>query len=266
MITPGLAQRSSENQGRSLGFALGLTASWLSTPSGSGPVAERVRVGRRSFAGVSVAGVSVSLEPTIHELPRTLEPASQYLLWIDGVGGYLLCLSHRVTLGQANGGALVDIPLLADVSRHHATLQRDPEGYCLEAIRKLQVNGKQSEKAMLRSADRITLGSSCQMQFWQNVPVSATARLDLVSGHRFFHPVDAVLLMADTLLIGPAPQAHVVVPDLTQPLVLYRNKNKLAARWSGNLVINGQVHNGKGDLDDGATLQTEQLTLALERA
>jgi hypothetical protein len=177
-----------------------------------------------------------------------------------------VCLNHRVTLGQANGQSMVDIPLLADVSRHHATLQRDPEGYFLEAIRKVQVNGKPTEKVLLRSADRITLGSSCQMQFWQSVPVSATARLDLVSGHRFLHPVDAVLLMADTLLIGPGPQAHVVVHDLTQPLVLYRHKGKLAARWSGNLVIDGQVHDGKGELDSGSTLQTEQLTLALERA
>ena len=82
---------------------------------------------------------TVSLEPTIHEIPRSLEPASQYLLWIDGVGGFLVCLSHRVTLGQANPESIVDIPLLADVSRHHATLQRDAEGYFLEAIRKVLV-------------------------------------------------------------------------------------------------------------------------------
>ncbi len=209
---------------------------------------------------------TVSLEPTIYERPKTPEPASQYLLWIDGIGGYLVCLSHRVTLGQANPEADVDIPLLADVSRHHATLQRDAEGYFLEAIRRTQVNGQATEKVLLRSADRITLGSSCQMQFWQPVPVSASARLDLVSGHRFLHPVDSVLLMADTLLIGPGPQAHVMMPDLTQPLVLYRHKMNLAARWSGNLMINGRVHEGKGVLEAGATVETEQVTFSLERA
>lgn len=208
----------------------------------------------------------MSLEPTIHEPPRLLDPATQYLLWIDGVGGFLVCLSHRVTLGQANPEAVVDIPLLADVSRHHATLQRDPEGYFLEAIRKVQVNGQPTDKVLLRAADRITLGASCQMQFWQPVPVSASARLDLVSGHRFLHPVDSVLLMADTLLIGAGPQAHVVVPDLTAPLVLFRNKTGLGARWPGNLMIDGQEYTGKGPLEAGSTLQTEQLTLALERA
>jgi len=209
---------------------------------------------------------TVSLEPTLYEAPRTLEPASQYLLWVDGVGGFLVCLSHRVTLGQASPESVVDIPLLADVSRHHATMQRDAEGYCLEAIRKTQVNGQPTDKALLRSADRITLGSSCQMQFWQPVPTSASARLELVSGHRFLHPVDAVLLMADTLLIGPGPQAHVVMPELPQPLVLYRQKTSIAVRWPGNLLIDGQPHQGKGVLEAGSTLQTEQVTLALERA
>ena len=75
----------------------------------------------------------MSVELTIPEVRRTLEPPSQYLLWIDGVGGFLVCLSHRVTLGQANPESAVDIPLLADVSRHHATIQRDPEGCFLEA-------------------------------------------------------------------------------------------------------------------------------------
>src|SRR5688572_30548644 len=107
----------------------------------------------------------------------------------------------------------VDIALLADVSRHHATIQRDTEGYFLEAVRSVQINGQPSDKTLLRSGDRITLGSSCQLQFWQPVPVSTSARVDMVSGHRFAEPVQAVLLMADTLVIGPTSQAHVQVPD-----------------------------------------------------
>ena len=75
-----------------------------------------------------------------------------------------------------------------------------------------------TDKALLRNADRITLGSSCQLQFWQPVPVSTSARLDMVSGHRFAEPVQAVLLMADTLVIGPETQSHIQVPDMTQPL------------------------------------------------
>jgi hypothetical protein len=203
----------------------------------------------------------VTTEPTRTSLPG--QPGS-FALWIDGVGGYLVCLGHRLTLGQANVDVPADIALLADVSRHHATIQRDPEGYFLEAVRKVLINGKPADKALLRSADRITLGSSCQLQFWQPVPVSTTARLDMVSGHRFAESVQAVLLMADTLVIGPAEQAHIQAPDMAQPLILYRSKDGLAARWTGNLDIDGQRFQERAPLNAGATLSTDQITLTLE--
>jgi hypothetical protein len=186
-------------------------------------------------------------------------------LWIDGVGGYLVCLSHRITIGKTHNETPVDIALIADVSRHHATIQRDPEGYFLEAPRKVQINGQPMEKALLRSSDRITLGNTCQLQFWQPVPVSTSARLDMVSGHRFQEPVQGVILMADTLIIGPQEQAHVQVPDMNDPLILYRKKNGLAARWPGVLQINGVTHQERGSLDPGATLVTDQISLTLER-
>src|SRR5436853_7395473 len=97
--------------------------------------------------------------------PASRDPATQFLLWVDGVGGYLVCLSHRITLGQANPAAPVDVALLADVSRHHATIQRDTEGYALEAVRKVKLNNQPAERGLLRSGDRITLGNSCQLQF-----------------------------------------------------------------------------------------------------
>lgn len=51
--------------------------------------------------------------------PGTIEEETprRLLCWIDGVGGYLLCLSSKVSLGRATGDATVDIPLFADVSR-----------------------------------------------------------------------------------------------------------------------------------------------------
>jgi hypothetical protein len=203
-----------------------------------------------------------STEPTIANIHDQLAP---YALWIDGVGGYLVCLSHRLTLGQAMAEAAVDIALIADVSRHHATIQRDTEGYFLEAVRKVQVNAKPTEKALLRNADRITLGNTCQLQFWQPVPVSTSGRLDMMSGHRFAKPVQAVLLMADTLIIGPAEQSHVVVPEMTLPLILYRQKGGLAARWPGTMKIAGKQIQERGPFEAGTTLMTEQISMTLER-
>src|SRR5262249_13597601 len=132
-------------------------------------------------------------------VPPVPQPQPRFLLWIDGVGGFLVCLGTRVTIGQATPDAFVDIPLFADVSRHHATLTRESEGYVIEAVRPMFVNSRALEKTLLRSGDRVTLGGSCQLQFRQPVPVSASARIDIASGHRLPLAVEGVLLMADTL-------------------------------------------------------------------
>jgi tetratricopeptide (TPR) repeat protein len=196
--------------------------------------------------------------------PESPPPAPRFLLWIDGIGGYLLCLGNRVSLGQATPDSFVDIPLYADVSRMHAALTRDAEGYLLEAFRSAQVNSRAVERALLQPGDRITLGSSCQLHFRQPVPVSASARLDLVSGHRLPLAVDAVLLMAETLVLGPGPQAHVSMPDLKQPLVLYRHKDGLAVRYPGHLTIDGHSIRERGPLGSQARVVGEDFAFALE--
>jgi hypothetical protein len=191
-------------------------------------------------------------------------PAPRFLLWIDGVGGYLICLGPRITLGQATPEAVVDVPLFADVSRLHAALTRDTEGYLLEAVRPVQVNGEPAEKALLRPGDRVTLGASCQLQFVQPVPVSATARLDVVSGHRLPLAVEKVVLMADTLVLGPGPQAHVVLPDLAQPVILFRHKDGLGVRCTGSFLIDGQPCKDRGVLGPTARVNGEDFTFAVE--
>jgi hypothetical protein len=190
---------------------------------------------------------------------------TRFLLWIDGVGGYLVCLGARLTFGQAVHDGHVDIPLVADVSRLHASLTRDPEGYVLEAVRPILVNGREVTRALLQTGDRVTLGASCQLQFHLPVPISTTARLDLVSGHRLPLSVDAILLMADTLVLGDAAKVHVNVPDLPQPLVLFRQKDTLGIRHNGKLCVNGRQSGSRIMLDDlHATVKGENISFAIE--
>src|SRR5205823_10650162 len=130
----------------------------------------------------------------------------------------------------------------------HAALTRDTEGYLLEAVRPVKVNGEPAEKALLRPGDRLTLGASCQLHFCQPVPVSATARLDVMSGHRLPLAIDRVILMADTLVLGPGTQSHIEIPDLHQPVILFRHKDGLAVRHSGTLMVDGQPCKERGVL------------------
>jgi hypothetical protein len=213
---------------------------------------------------VGAAAPQGARKPPPASVAGTEESGTRFLLWIDGIGGYLVCLASRVTLGQAVPDATVDVPLLADVSRLHATLTRDAEGYLLEATRPLQVNGQSVEKALLQPNDRITLGASCQLQFRQPVPVSATARLDLVSGHRLAQAADAVLMMADTLVLGPGTQAHVQLPELRQPVVLFRQKTGLGIRFAGNFAVDGQRCQERGTLQPASMVRGDDFTFALE--
>jgi len=60
--------------------------------------------------------------------------------WIDGVGGFLICLGEEVVLGQPSvAGA--DIPVLADLSRRHATIRREGESYVLTPANRVSIDG-----------------------------------------------------------------------------------------------------------------------------
>jgi tetratricopeptide (TPR) repeat protein len=222
----------------------------------------------RTRAWKALEPATIALPSPLAEDGATLPCDSvppRFLLWIDGVGGYLVCLASRLTFGQAIHDGHVDIPLVADVSRLHASLTRDGEGYVLEAVRPIQVNGQETTRALLQAGDRITLGASCQLQFRLPVPISASARLDLVSGHRLPLSVDAILLMADTLVLGDGPQVHVAVPDLKQPLVLFRQKDTLGIRHGSKLCINGLKSEGRLVLNDlHATVNGENISFAIE--
>jgi len=188
----------------------------------------------------------------------------RFLLWIDGVGGYLVCLGNRITFGHATADSHIDVPLVADVSRLHASLSRDAEGYVLEAVKPIQVNGQTTTRALLRPLDRVTLGTSCQFQFQQPAPVSATARLDLVSGHRLSLTVDGILLMADTLVLGTGPQVHVQIPDLRKNVVLFRHKAGVGLRHDGNLYVNGKKSEPRTVLGANATVVGDEISFTIE--
>ncbi len=200
-------------------------------------------------------GAALQDEPTI---------SKRFLLWIDGAGGFLVCLGSRVTLGQAAPDGHAEVPMFADIARAHATITRDSEGYILEAVRPVQVNGQPTDKALLQPGDRITLGNCCQLQFRQPVPVSATARLDLVSGHRLPLAVDGVILMADMLMLGPTDQAHVTIPELEKPVILFRQKDGLGVRHAGTFTVDGQACKERGALGPTAKVRGDDIAFAVE--
>ncbi len=192
-------------------------------------------------------------------------PKGRFLLWVDAVGGYLVCLDDRIVLGRAGPDSHADIPLMGDLSRSHATLVRNGEGYLLKAHQASFVNGKPVvDQVVLRDGDVIRLGSTVELEFRQPSPVSATARLSIVSRHRLPLAVDGVLLMAETCIVGDALQAHIPAPALKSPVVLYRQAGTLWCRAEGAFDVDGRTCASRAPLTLQSSVLGDGFSFSLE--
>jgi hypothetical protein len=190
----------------------------------------------------------------------------RFVLWVDGVGGYLVCTAETITLGQPGPGADADVAILADLSRHHARIRRGGEGYLLEPIREVSVNGRQiSAPTTLGDGALIDLGGGVQLRFRRPHALSATARLEFLSRHRTVPAVDAVLLMSESCVLGPGPNSHVVCRDWKQDVVLSRHDGQLYCRTKGRLEVNGVCCEGRSPIERNAQIAGDEFSLSLEQ-
>jgi tetratricopeptide (TPR) repeat protein len=195
---------------------------------------------------------------------RSERSGERFLCWIDGVGGYLVCLGDRVSLGQPAGWH-VDIPIMADLSRLHAWIERDGEGYLFRAVRPASVNGMPvREKSVLGDDCEILMGQGMRIRFRRPNPLSATARLELTSSHRLSLPADAVVLMAETFIIGPTAGAHVPAPEWKHEVVLYRQAESLWCRAAGDFEVDGQSYSNRARISSTSRVRGEGFSLAFE--
>ena len=192
-------------------------------------------------------------------------PKGRFLLWVDAVGGYLVCLDDRIVLGRAGPDSHADIPLMGDLSRNHATLVRNGEGYLVQAHHATFVNGKPVvDQAVLHDGDVIRLGSTVELEFRQPSPVSATARLSILSRHRLPLAVAGVLLMAETCIVGAAAQAHIPAPALKNPVVLYRQAGALWCRAVGAFDVDGRTCASRAPLTLQSSVLGDGFSFSLE--
>lgn len=166
-----------------------------------------------------------------HESDYRRQVSDRLQLWIDGVGGYLLLPADRIVIGQAMRSAGVDLPILGDLRRRHAMIRRSEGEYLLEPLAETRLNGKLIEVPMpLSNQDKIQLGASVQLQFRKSHPLSGSATLRLISRQRTEPACDGILLLADSLILGPRPANHVICPRWEEDVVLYREPGGLAVR------------------------------------
>ncbi len=193
------------------------------------------------------------------------QKADKFLLWVDAVGGYWVCLGDEVTLGQPVRPGTVDIPILGDLSSRHARIHRDGEGYLIEAIREVRVDGRPvGRMASLREGSRIRLGEVVKLIFRRPHALSATARLDFASRHRTQPSSDAVLLMADSCVMGPKPYSHVVCRDWPNEVVLYRHEDHLYCRTAGPMEVDGTRCKDRSPIRRNSRVVGDRFSFSLE--
>ena len=164
------------------------------------------------------------------------------IMWVDGVGGYLLLDANEFTIGQAVASATVDIPIVGDLSRMACAMHRSESDYVLHPLQDVHIDAQHVQRPQVVSnGSTIQLGSSVKLRFVQPSPLSASARLELVSRHRFKPHVDAVLLLADSAILGPSQQGHVYCPAWPNQMVMFRDGADWYFRVFEAVEVNGKT-------------------------
>lgn len=193
-------------------------------------------------------------------------PADRRMLWVDAVGGFLVCLDDQLVIGQPAGGAVPDLPILADISRRHAVLRRENGSYVLEPIGSTKLDGELlTGPAVLDAEHLIQLGEGVRIRFTKPHALSATARLVIESGHKTTPSADAVLLMAESCVMGPARHSHVRCRPWSDELIVYRQDGELCCRTKGPLTVDGRQVEGPVTLGDTTRLEGQDFSVSVEQ-
>jgi len=183
-----------------------------------------------------------TLNTTLSQPSQDTPEPKRYMLWIDGVGNYLLCLGEQVTFGgpRSNHDS-ADVSLLANLSRRHATLIRGQEGYLIEAHSPVEVAGRGVDhRAFLNDGYRIDLGA-VGLEFRIPSVLSSTAVLNFLSDHRPAQNVDGIILMDETCLLGSGRENHVRCPDWNDSVLLYRQQGRFHVKCHSDMFIAGKL-------------------------
>lgn len=192
-------------------------------------------------------------------------PAQSRILWIDGVGGYLLLDRDELLIGQAVAGGRQDIGLVGDLSRQAAVLKRTQADYVIQPLQETLVDGRPiTGPHLLNSGASLGWGPRVRLKFTKPHPLSCSARLDLASHHRFQPRVDGVILLADSCILGPSPSCHVYCPDWSQDLLMFRSSHQWYFRAMQEVEVNGVRRTGQIPLSSGIQVRGSDFSFSWE--
>jgi hypothetical protein len=191
----------------------------------------------------------------------------KYMLWIDGVGAWQLCVGESFVIGAPSlDHESADIALLANVSRKHATIQRNSTEWRLHAHQPTSVSGRTiADSGVLRSGDQICLAERVKLGFRTPCALSSSAVIDFESDHRPSHSLDGIILLADHCLLGPRRDHHVWCSEWPEMVVVFHQDGELRCRSKAALSIDRHIVCDAGLLRHGSVLTSEGLRFRVEQ-
>lgn len=192
-------------------------------------------------------------------------PGKRLVTWIDAVGGFLICLGDEIVLGQPSADGGVDVPLLADLSRRHATIVREGESYILHPIHQATVNDVAAAgPIVLRDNSVIGLGESVKLRFRRPHALSATAVLQIMTHHKTEPAVDGIVLMSDSCIIGSQGHSHIRCRDWEHEVVLFRRGDQLICRTQAEAEFDGRPMPSQVEVRQDCRIEGEDFALSFE--
>jgi hypothetical protein len=198
-------------------------------------------------------------------LSKVTPPASRWRLWVDGSGGYLLLTGNRWTLGGVSDRAEADIRVRADWPRLAGRIEREAGDYFwCDMYHKGSIP---KDRTLVTHGQQLPIPGSASVKLIQPSPLTATAILDLAAPHRFDEHIDCVILVDETLLIGPSAECHV----RCEPPKANSNQDSSKSNAFERLIMTRRgdrwLAGTAGDLQElvvGQSTQLQSVTMTLE--
>lgn len=153
-----------------------------------------------------------------------------FLIHLDGTGSVLVSRRSFVTLGTPGRSRQNDIPIQGQIGQTSISIERIDEDYFLTSEQPLTVNGKPTANTLLNHGDQIRIGRRGSMQFSLPNAASTSATIDFAGIRLATGNTRRVILMDDSLVIGPQSSAHIQSLSLARSMVLHWRDGELRMR------------------------------------
>jgi hypothetical protein len=156
------------------------------------------------------------------------------------------------TVGGLGQGSKADVCVRADWPRRAGAIERSGADYFWQDER------KPSRRELIQNGKVIPVVGSAVLTLRQPSPLSRSAVLTLRPPHRFDDHVDAVVLVGETVLIGPGGDCHIRHRDCLDRAVVTRRGDQ----WLAKLGLSGDFQ----ALTAGERTTFGNLAITLEQA